>query len=78
VSKAPISEEKDAPQEQAPVNVDTPVEKESPVAAAQEETPEATEPAPKPEIPPLAGRAPNDPREIKRRAQIEAAAKKSD
>ncbi len=29
----------------------------------------------KPEIPALAGRAPNDPREIKRRAQLEAAAK---
>jgi ribonuclease E len=74
---APVKEETEAPQEQAPVKVAAPAEQDSPVVAAQE-SPETTEPAPQPEIPPLAGRAPNDPREIKRRAQMAAAAKNGD
>ena len=76
-SPAPVAEKTEAPKEQAPVKADAPEVQESPVVA--QEKPEAKEePAAKPEIPPLAGRAPNDPREIKRRAQLEAAAKKED
>lgn len=77
VEAAQVNEETKAPQEQAPVQVDEPVQQDSPVVTAQE-TPVAAEPAAQPEIPPLAGRAPNDPREIKRRAQLAAAAKNAD
>lgn len=79
--QAPVKAEKQAPvaapvQDDAPAQVDAPLEQDSPVAAAPA-TPAATESAVEPEIeiPPLAGRAPNDPREIKRRAQIKADAK---
>lgn len=74
---APVAEQKQAPQEQAPAQVEAPAEQDSATVTAQE-APVADEPAAEPEIPPLAGRAPNDPREIKRRAQIRAAAKNAD
>ena len=77
VNSAPVQDEAVAEQEQTRAQGDTPLAQDTSVSAEKEKS-ENAEPAPQPEIPPLAGRAPNDPREIKRRAQIAAAAKNED
>lgn len=76
-SPAPIKEETAAQPEPTPSKVEAPVEQEAPVAAQTQEKPQE-EAKPEPEIPALAGRAPNDPREIKRRAQLAEAAKNAE
>ncbi len=70
VAEEAVEQAIEAPVEQAPAAVAAPVE--APAVAAAPAAPAA------PVIPALSGRAPNDPREIKRRQMLEAAQRQND